>query len=84
MHHHKCTARHYYLSYAAFVVKGYGLATFNLTHLTPNETAYGHLGATYGYQSVLVYIPSLELSIAIGTNLERDRQDQPQDVRVPW
>ena len=57
-----------------------GLATFNLTRLTPHDVAYGHLGATYGYQSIVVYVPSLELSIAIGTNIERDHQDQPQDV----
>ena len=57
-----------------------GLATFNLTLLTPHDVAYGHLGATYGYQSIVVYVPSLELSIAIGTNIERDHQDQPQDV----
>uniref|UniRef100_A0A7S3AKE5 Beta-lactamase-related domain-containing protein n=1 Tax=Haptolina ericina TaxID=156174 RepID=A0A7S3AKE5_9EUKA len=66
--------------YAASTETGYGLATFNLTHLTPHDTAYGHLGATYGYQSVVVYVPGLQLSIAIGTNIERDDQDQPQDV----
>ena len=27
---------------------GYGFSTFNLTRLTPNDVAYGHLGATYG------------------------------------
>ena len=59
---------------------GYGLATFNLTRLTPHDVAYGHLGATYGYQSVLVYVPSLELSIAVATNIERDSQDQPADT----
>lgn len=59
---------------------GYGLSTFNLTRLTPNDIAYGHLGATYGYQSVVVYVPSLELSISIGTNIERDHQDQPADA----
>jgi hypothetical protein len=42
---------------------GYGLATFNLTGHTglknpdPNRVAYGHLGATYGYQSIVVYFP---------------------------
>ena len=59
---------------------GYGLSTFNLTRLTPNDIAYGHLGATYGYQSIVVYIPSVDLSISIGTNIERDYQDQPQDI----
>ena len=59
---------------------GYGLATFNLTRLTPHDVAYGHLGATYGYQSVVVYIPSLELSLTIGTNLETDQQSQPADT----
>lgn len=59
---------------------GYGLATFNLTRLTPHDIAYGHLGATYGYQSIVVFAPGLNISIAIGTNIERDEQDQPQDV----
>lgn len=35
--------------YAESNITGYGLATFNLTRLTPNDVAYGHLGATYGY-----------------------------------
>lgn len=59
---------------------GYGLATFNLTRLTPSDVAYGHLGATYGYQSVVAYMPKLQLSLAIATNIERDEQDQPADV----
>jgi len=56
--------------YEECALTGYGLATFNLTRMTPNDVAYGHLGATYGYQSVVVYIPSLTLSVAIGTNIE--------------
>ena len=56
--------------YSESALTGYGLATFNLTRYTPDDVAYGHLGSTYGYQSVVVYIPSLTLSIAVGTNLE--------------
>ena len=37
-------------------------------------------GATYGYQSVVVYVPSLQLSLAVGTNIEEDSQPQPADV----
>ena len=59
---------------------GYGLATFNLTRLTPHDVAMGHLGATYGYQSVVAYVPKVELAVAVGTNIERDEQDQPADV----
>jgi CubicO group peptidase (beta-lactamase class C family) len=66
--------------YAESYITGYGLSTFNLTRLTPNDVAYGHLGATYGYQSVVVYVPSLELSITIGTNIETDYQSQPADA----
>ena len=66
--------------YSSSTLTGYGLATFNLTRLTPNDVAYGHLGATYGYQSIVVFVPSLNLSIAIATNIERDEQDQPQDA----
>jgi len=66
--------------YAESKETGYGLATFNLTRLTPNDIAYGHLGATYGYQSIVVFVPHLNLSVAIATNIERDFQDQPQDV----
>ncbi|KAL3931254.1 MAG: hypothetical protein SGPRY_001200 [Prymnesium sp.] len=68
------------MMYAESAETGYGLATFNLSRLTPNDIAYGHLGATYGYQSLLVYVPTLQLSFAIGTNIERDFQDQPSDV----
>jgi len=68
------------LMYSASNDTGYGLSTFNLTRLTPNDVAYGHLGATYGYQSVVVYVPSLQLSLAVGTNIEEDSQPQPADV----
>jgi len=63
---------------------GYGLATFNLTHRTglhgPDGVAMGHLGATYGYQSIVAYNPAMDFSLAVATNIERDGQDQPADV----
>ena len=63
---------------------GYGLATFNLSHHTgvkgPEGIAYGHLGATYGYQSIVAYFPALDFSLAIGTNTETDYQSQPSDT----
>jgi len=48
--------------------------------VSQDEIAYGHLGATYGFQSLIIYVPSVQLSVAIATNIERDRQDQPRDV----
>lgn len=62
----------------------YGLATFNLGFRTGQNgtygVAYGHLGATYGYQSVLAYFPALRFSMAIATNVETDNQAQPADA----
>ena len=59
----------------------YGLATFNLSSRTGGlakemgyGTAYGHLGATYGYQSIVSYHPELEFSLAIASDIERDSQ----------
>lgn len=64
--------------------KDYGLATFNLARVTGQTgdfgTAYGHLGATYGFQSQMLYFPRLQFSLAVTTNLETDRQTQPKDV----
>jgi len=62
----------------------YGLATFNLSDHTGQKgrygTAYGHLGATYGYQSTMIYFPGLEFAMAVATNLELDDQSQPADA----
>lgn len=64
----------------------YGFATFNLSRgwgpsrTSPFNTAYGHLGATYGYQSIVIYFPAADLSIAVASNIETDSQVQPSDV----
>ena len=62
----------------------YGFATFNLTmevgQTGPEGEAYGHLGATYGYQTLLSYHPALDISIAIGSNIENDNQVHPSDT----
>eukprot|EP00301_Raphidiophrys_heterophryoidea_P027517 c9693_g1_i1.p1 GENE.c9693_g1_i1~~c9693_g1_i1.p1 ORF type:complete len:486 (-),score=125.91 c9693_g1_i1:119-1504(-) len=62
----------------------YGLATFNLSYVTGDSgiygTAYGHLGATYGYDSIVAFFPGLNFSIAVGTNIETDAQAQPADA----
>jgi CubicO group peptidase (beta-lactamase class C family) len=64
----------------------YGFATFQLsshTGLNENSTygqAWGHLGATYGYQSVAMWLPGLQLTMAVATNIETDSQAQPADV----
>lgn len=43
-------------------------------------TGYGHLGATYGYQSVSGYFPALNITLAVATNMETDEQVQPSDT----
>lgn len=66
----------------------YGLATFNLSImgvtgqslLSPFSRAYGHLGATYGYDSIVGYFPGIDASIAIASNIETDAQIQPSDT----
>ncbi len=62
----------------------YGLATFNLSRATgkegPDGRCYGHLGATYGYDSILAYHPTIETAIAVGTSLETTHQTQPSDT----
>jgi len=62
----------------------YGLATFNLRQNTgqPGKygIAYGHLGATYGYQSVTAYFPALNFVLTVASNIERDYQEQPADT----
>lgn len=62
----------------------YGLATHNLGHMTGQKgkygEGYGHLGATYGYQSVVAYFPELKFSLAVATNMETDFQQQPADA----
>jgi CubicO group peptidase (beta-lactamase class C family) len=64
--------------------KFYGLACFNLTQYTgqpaPLGVAYGHVGATYGFQSLVSHHPALNVSIAVATNIERDYQEQPADT----
>jgi CubicO group peptidase (beta-lactamase class C family) len=62
----------------------YGLGTFNLGMTTGHRGSYGqgygHLGATYGYQSISGYYPALGISLAIATNIETDDQTQPSDT----
>ena len=54
----------------------YALATFNLTHTTglvrPEGTAYGHLGSTYGFESIVAYFPRYNFSLSIASNIETD------------
>lgn len=62
----------------------YGLASQNvgLMGITGNmlSRTYGHLGATYGYDSIFGYSHDLELGIAIATNIETPSQTQPSDA----
>merc|ERR1712232_1005595 len=72
------------LMYNTSGLTGYGLATFNLSRRTgqsgPDGVAMGHLGATYGFQSIVAYNPALDFSLAVATNIERDGQDQPAET----
>ena len=64
----------------------YGFATFNLSrgwgpsYASGLNTAYGHLGATYGYQSIVAYFPAADISVSVASNIETDTQVQPTDV----
>eukprot|EP01064_Diplonema_japonicum_P022354 TRINITY_DN3205_c4_g1_i1.p1 TRINITY_DN3205_c4_g1~~TRINITY_DN3205_c4_g1_i1.p1 ORF type:complete len:447 (+),score=56.24 TRINITY_DN3205_c4_g1_i1:53-1342(+) len=65
----------------------YGMATFNLSFDTGlyaakhgYGSAYGHLGATYGYQSIAVYFPKLQFTLAIASDIETDVQAQPAET----
>merc|ERR1712224_721355 len=62
----------------------YGLGTFNLGFTTGHRDeygkAYGHLGATYGYQSLAGFFPAINASMSIATNIETDHQSQPMDA----
>jgi len=66
----------------------YGLATFNLSimgvtgqsSLSPYAVSYGHLGATYGYDSIAAYFPAIDAAVSIGTSIETDSQTAPSDT----
>jgi hypothetical protein len=66
----------------------YGLGSQNVglmgitggEHGSDYSVAYGHLGATYGYDSIFAYNPTLDVGIAVGTNIETMDQTQPADA----
>merc|ERR1712066_418562 len=62
----------------------YGLATMHFSGIAGGEggyeVAYGHLGDTFGFNSIVVYFPKLDLAFAIAVNFETDSQDAPKDV----
>ena len=66
----------------------YGFATFNFTKMnlagarenSARTHAYGHMGATYGYDSIAAYWPAADVAVAVATNLETIDQVQPRDV----
>lgn len=70
----------------SFMDKGaefYGLASQNvgMMGITGGHThTYGHLGATYGYDSIFGYTPAFDLAIAVATNIETSSQTQPSDA----
>jgi CubicO group peptidase (beta-lactamase class C family) len=69
---------------ATALSRDYGLATFNLARDSGQQgkygEAYGHLGATYGFQSQLVYFPGLQFVLTVATNIESNSQTQPKDA----
>jgi hypothetical protein len=52
--------------------------------LNTNESryahSYGHVGATYGWDSIMSYHPELNLSIAVASNIERQLQEHPAET----
>jgi len=63
----------------------YGLGAFNVGLFSAGQSGklgvgYGHLGATYGYQSIVGFFPELNISIALATNIETDKQVQTPDA----
>lgn len=55
----------------------YGLATMNITGAfgggsgaPPDWTAYGHLGATYGFSAAMVYFEDLDVAVSLAANVE--------------
>ena len=59
----------------------YGFGTFNLSRRTgvglPVGAAYGHLGATYGFQSIVAHFPHYNFTLTVASNIETDDQSQP-------
>lgn len=60
--------------------KFYGMGTFSLDwSIGGNQTGYGHVGDTYGYQSQTTYFPEHDFVLTIATNVETSNQAQPAD-----
>merc|ERR1712008_133975 len=62
----------------------YGIAAFNLSKAAsdlpwPDGEAWGHLGSTYGYQSITAFFPATNVTVVVASNLEIRQQDQPSD-----
>jgi len=77
--------------YVAMMVPGnksfYGFASQNVGLMgiagplfSEYTKVYGHLGATYGYDSIYGYNPKLDVSIGIASNIETQSQTQPSEV----
>jgi len=64
----------------------YGYSTFSLNSRTGQPStskygiAYGHLGATYGYQSIMAYLSGFDIALVVATNIETQDQLQPADA----
>lgn len=60
----------------------YGLASQNVGFMgiAGGDAAYGHLGATYGYDSIFAYNPDNDVAIAVASDIETSLQTQPSDA----
>jgi len=62
----------------------YGLATMDMTYMNGLSflgeygQAVGHLGDTYGFNSIVTYFPKLDIGLAIATNHEDMMQQGPR------
>lgn len=67
-------------SYGSF----YGLATMSFSGSFGDTgaygEAYGHLGDTFGFNSIMVYFPKLDIGMTVMASFESDSQVAPRDV----
>jgi len=63
----------------------YGIATFDLGDYTGHNSpkygrAWGHLGATYGFDSIVAFFPAFNFVFAMSSNIENDDQTHPAET----
>jgi CubicO group peptidase (beta-lactamase class C family) len=63
----------------------YAVATFCLGDYTGHHSpkygqAWGHLGATYGFDSIVAFFPAFNFTFAMSSNIENDDQTHPAET----